>query len=407
MPAPSHIKRWSFLGLTLLAFTANSEEDFNLWLNGVRQEAHVQGISPNTVDAALTHVQPIPRVIELENNQPEFNQTFLGYLEKRATKRTVNVGVAMLEKYQPLFDEIEAKYHVPRYVLAALWSMESSFGSYQGDTDLIAALATLAYQGKRQPFFRAELLQALRVMDTYRIDPQSMRGSWAGAIGHMQFIPSTYVAYATDGDQDGKVDMRASLPDAMHSAANYLSHAGWRPNEPIAVEVLLPNDFHYEDAQATLRYRVSEWAAKGVRPAQGNPLPNVDGKAAIVLPQGWQGPAFMVFSNYDVIMDWNHSSSYVLTTAYLADRFQGGDRLVGGQSVPREGMSTVDMLQLQQTLLSLGFDPGMIDGISGARTQAAIRAYQKSKGLPADGYASNELLQQMQMTSEMVVQNTR
>lgn len=387
------------IGLTLFsglaAATEETEESFADWLADFRHDALEQGISAATLAAALDGIAPIERVIELDHSQPEFIQTFSSYLQRRATPQRIAQGQLLLQQSEALFDEVEARYGVPRAILAAFWGLETNYGATKGNYAIPAALATLAYEGRRHDFFRAQLMDAMRILDAGHVAAVDMRGSWAGAMGHMQFMPSTFLAYAVDGDGDGRIDLWQSLPDAMYSAAHYLNALGWHTDEPVAVEVQLPADFDWQQAQLTQRKSVADWAALGVTPMSGDKLPEVAGEAAIVLPQGWQGPALMVFDNFYVIMHWNRSVNYALAVAHLADRLNDGDALMGGADAEQDGLSFEQMKTLQQKLGEQGFDAGKADGYPGTRTQTAIRQYQQAHALPMDGYASPSLLRRL------------
>jgi membrane-bound lytic murein transglycosylase B len=382
---------------TLASPLAHAQQtDFDTWLAAFRQDAEAQGISPATLDSALTGVTPVERVIELDRRQPEFLQTFLGYVERRATPSQIERGQALLAEHAELLEAVEHKFGIPKHILVAFWSLETSYGTYLGSFNIPASLATLAHDGRRGSFFRRELIDALRIIDAGHVEAIDMNGSWAGAMGQMQFMPSTFRAHAIDADGDAVIDLWNSLPDAMHSAANYLRHAGWRVGEPIAVEVLLPEGFDLRRVGMNNLRSVSEWAALGVAPA--NPdcqLPPAQ-RGALLLPQGWQGPAFMIFSNFAVVMQWNRSVNYALSVAHLAERLQGGGPLVGGVNAEREALSREQLIALQQQLAALGFDPGSADGVLGPRTQGAIWLYQVTHGLPPDGYASPRLLAHVQ-----------
>ena len=369
----------------LAAFPAHAQTDFDTWLAGLRQEATAQGISAATLDAALTGITPVVRVVELDQRQPEFQQTFYDYLGRRVTEGRVARGQALLQEHAVLFDAVEARYGIPKSVLVAFWGLETNFGATLGNLNIPASLATLAYDGRRSAFFRTQLLDALRIIDAGHVQAIDMNGSWAGAMGHMQFMPSTFQAYAVDGDGDGRIDVWQSLPDAMHSAGHYLQRAGWRANEPVALEVRLPEGFDWRQARAAHPIPVAEWAARGVLRADATPLPTVSGRAAIVLPQGWQGPAFMVFDNFDVVMRWNRSVSYALSVAQLAHQLAGGNAQVGPTG-ETGALSTAQLKAMQQALNEMGYDAGPADGLLGPRTQTAIRLYQVANQLPADGY---------------------
>jgi membrane-bound lytic murein transglycosylase B len=387
-----------FILLAALAgFPAHAQSDFDGWLAAFRADAAAQGISAATLDAALTGVAPVERALELDRRQPEFLQTFGDYLGRRVTASQVARGQALLQEHAALLDAVEQQYGIPKAVLVAFWGLETHYGSVLGSLNIPASLATLAYDGRRSAFFRSQLLDALRIIDAGHVEAIDMNGSWAGAMGHMQFMPSTFRAYAVDGDGDARIDLWRSLPDAMHSAANYLRRAGWRPNEPVAIEVRLPEGFDWRQARIEHRLPVADWAALGVRTAVGAAPPGVAGRAAIVLPQGWQGPAFMMFDNFDVAMQWNRSVNYALSVAQFAQQLAGGSALQTAAS-NTGALSTAQLKALQQSLNEMGFDAGQPDGLPGPRTQSAIRRYQVANQLPADGYASSSVLAHIAQT---------
>ncbi|HEY9146221.1 MAG TPA: lytic murein transglycosylase [Thiobacillus sp.] len=370
---------------------------FERWLAAFRQDAAAQGISAATLDAALTGLVPDERVIELDRRQPEFLQSFTDYLGRRVTPSRVARGQTLLEQHAALLDAVEQKYGVPKSVLVAFWGLETNFGANQGNLNVPASLATLAWEGRRSSFFRSQLLDALRIIDAGHVSAADMNGSWAGAMGHMQFMPSTFRAYAVDGDGDGRIDVWQSLPDAMYSAAHYLQQAGWRVNEPVAIEVRLPEGFDWRQARLFHRLPVADWAAMGVQAADAAALPDVAGRAAIVLPQGWQGPAFMVFDNFDVVMKWNRSQNYALAVAQLSNQLAGGHAVSAGEG-EAGALSVADFKALQKALDELGIDAGKPDGFPGPRTQTAIRLYQALHQLPVDGYAGPSLLARVQQS---------
>lgn len=388
---------WSLLCLGLicpipLTATAQVQTDFASWLNNLKQEARTRGISQATLDAAFADTRIQTRVIELDRKQPEFVETFASYLAQRVTPQRIARGQALLMQYQPLFDTLEQRHGIPRHILAAFWGLETNYGTTTGNTAIPDALATLAFEGRRSAFFRAELLDALSIIEAGHVAAADMKGSWAGAMGQMQFMPSTYRRYAVDGDRDGRINLWSSVPDALHSAGNYLNQAGWKPGEPVALEVRLPQNFDWRVARLTYHRPIADWQAAGVMQANGAPIPTQAGEAAIILPQGFRGPAFMVFDNFDVILQWNRSVSYALSVAILAQRFVADVPLLTGQGAERDALSRTRMIALQQQLAELGFDAGVADGVPGIKTQSAIRRYQSAQQLPADGYASPSLL---------------
>ncbi|MDP1658816.1 MAG: lytic murein transglycosylase, partial [Methylotenera sp.] len=357
----------TFLVLFYCSFanTAFAREEFNVWLDALKQEAMSAGISEKTATDSISRVQLLPNIIKLDRSQPEFISPFLDYYQRRVDALKIKRGREMLVDHAVLLNKIEAQYGVPKAILVAFWGMETNYGRFQGNIDTLSALATLAYDGRRSSFFRNQFMDAMRMIEADHADAEQLAGSWAGAFGHMQFMPTTFMTYAVDGDGDKKIDIVNSTTDAFASAANYLSQVGWRKGEPAMIEVQLPANFEWQIAQFNLRKPVEEWATMGVstmQPAylfannkpkerlvnvhkpktkknktalhqityqkeavknlQGNQtanvsplkfkLPNVAGQAAIVLPQGWRGPAFMIFDNFDAVMDWNRSVNYAL-----------------------------------------------------------------------------------------------
>ena len=384
------------IGLLIICVGAQAvdSKDFNDWLRHLKKKAKQEKISTKTIKNTFKNAKYIPRIIALDRAQPEFISTFLSYIDNRVTPNKIARGRALLQANGALLSQVETQYGVPKNILVAFWGLETNYGVNQGDFGLPSALMTLAYEGRRADFFRAQLLDTMRIIDAKHNTVAGMRGSWAGAIGHMQFMPSTLLQYGVDADLDGKINVWTSLPDAFSSAANYLAKTGWVKDEPAMMEVKLPADFDYSLAQLNNRKSAERWSILGVRDMDNNLLPALD-NAAIILPQGWQGPAFMVFSNFDVIMDWNRSVNYALSVAHLANQFVVEKPIIARDSAERGGLSFNQMWALQGKLNELGFDCGAPDGFPGLKTQAAIRQYQATKNLPQDGYASPSLYQQL------------
>ena len=370
-----------------------ADRPFHDWLKKLRIDARGRGISDTTLNAALMDIAPVKRVVELDRHQPEFTQTFWSYLHKRVNDQRIQLGRALLLKHRQLLDEIHAKYGVPPRYLLSFWGLETNFGSYLGGFRVIDALVTLAYDRRRSRFFREQLLDSLQIIEHDHISPDEMTGSWAGAMGHMQFMPSTFIGHAVDYSGDGRKDIWQSLPDAFASAANYLSNVGWRPREIWGREVSLPNDFDLTLATIKRKETLKAWSALGVRRADGSPLPKADMQGAIILPQGHNGPAFIVYDNFRVIMRWNHSINYAISVGHLADRIVGRPRLLNGREAEHEPLSRDEVKKMQDSLNRLGLDAGPTDGLLGPRTKTAIRSFQKAHGLPPDGYAAPSLLQ--------------
>ena len=381
---------------SLICFDAQALDsiDFNKWLKHLKADAREEKISSRTIKNTFKNAKYLPRIIALDRSQPEFISTFLTYIDNRVTSNKIARGRVMLQANETLLSEIETQYGVPKNILVAFWGLETNYGGNQGDFGLPSALMTLAYEGRRAEFFRGQLLDAMRIVDAGHNDVAGLRGSWAGAMGHMQFMPSTFIKYGVDADFDGKINIWNSLPDVFASAANYLAKTGWRKDEPAMIEVKLPADFNYGLAQLNNRKSAEKWSILGVRDMNDQLLPKLD-DAAIILPQGYQGPAFMVFSNFDVILDWNRSVNYALSVAHLANQFVNDNPIIAGAEAETEALSFNQMWALQGKLNELGFDCGAPDGFPGLQTQAAIRQYQATKNMPQDGYASPSLYQQL------------
>ncbi len=374
------------------------DQAFSRWLAQFKQDALGEGIGQATLDAALPNdLQPIARVIELDQRQPEFVDTFWNYLDRRVDEARVKLGGDKLQEHKKLFRQVQVKYGIPASILVAFWGLETHFGRSTGNFPTPAALATLAYDSRRSAFFRGELLHALTILEQGHLPAADMKGSWAGAMGQMQFMPSTFLNHAVDADGDGRKDIWHSLPDAFHSAAHYLRKAGWHPGEIWGRQVILPNGFNSELARYDLKKPVNYWAGLGIRQASGKPLPSTSSKqamsGALLLPQGRDGPAFLVYRNFDVIMEWNRSINYALSIGHLADRLNGQPELQLGRDADNRRMTRDQFMEIQQLLAHLNFDPGEIDGMPGSKTRLAIRAYQKAVGLPVDGHASAGLLE--------------
>lgn len=372
-----------------------SDQGFLDWLGALRTEARMKGISDSTLDAALRGIAPVMRVIELDRSQPEFTQTFWTYLRQRVSNKRIKRGRALLAKHRALLDKIHAEYSVPPRYLIAFWGLETNYGDHMGSFRVIEALATLAYDKRRASFFRAELLNALQILEEGHISPNAMKGSWAGAMGHMQFIPSTFTRHAVDYTGDGRKDIWDSLPDAFCSAANFLSNMGWRRGVTWGFEVHLPEDFDLMLATVNCKKTVQEWSSLGVQRTDGSALAQMDTEGSIVLPQGYKGPAFLVYDNFRTIMRWNRSINYAISVGHLADRISGLSHIATGHDAEHEPLSRNETEEMQQLLNRLGFDAGSEDGLLGPRTRAAIRAFQKEHSLPPDGYPTPALLKRL------------
>ena len=379
------------LAVPIQAQAQTLEQSFDEWITALRAEAIALGISEATL-AALDQLEPVSRVLELDNSQPEFVQTFTHYLGLRVTEAQIERGQSLLRQHAALLEEVRSRYGVQPHYLAAFWAIESNFGRNTGGFSVLQALATLAYDPRRAEFFRRELLTALQIIDDGHIAADSMSGSWAGAMGQLQFFPSVFYSYGVDGDNDGRIDIWNSLPDIFHSAANFLSESGWRGDERWGREVILPVNFDFRLSGTGTRKRLQEWKELGIIQTSGTPIPVADMDASIVLPVGAAGPAFLAYDNYRTTLVYNPSTFYALTVGHLADRFTGSAAI---QRMPdnERAMSVANVKELQERLNALGFNSGEPDGRVGRRTRSAIRSYQGDSDLPMDGYASIQLLE--------------
>lgn len=308
-----------------IAFPASGyAADFQAWLEGVRAEAVSRGITAETLDTALVDLEPIPRVIELDRRQPEVVLTFEQYIERVASDARVRAGRRMLRRHQALLEEIGAAYGVQPRFIVALWGIETNFGTNTGGFPVIAALATLAFDGRRSDFFRAELLNALEILDQKHVELDRMTGSWAGAMGQNQFMPSSFLSFAVDYDGDGRRDIWTTRADIFASSANYLAKQGWHEDQSWGDEVRLADDIDAALVGLEVKKPLSEWRALGLRRSDGGDLAEADVTASLVMPAGEPEPAFLVYDNFRAILQWNRSLFFALTVGQLADRI-GGD----------------------------------------------------------------------------------
>ncbi|MEE8633330.1 MAG: lytic murein transglycosylase [Methyloceanibacter sp.] len=371
-----------------------SPAGFGRWLQGFKQQAIAQGISPRTVSAALNGVTYDRKTIAKDRAQGVFAQTYLQFVGRMVSKNRMQVGKGKLRKYASTFRKIEQQYGVPGPVLVAYWGLETDFGAFMGKMNSIRSLATLSYDCRRPEEFRAQLMDALRVIDRGDLTPRQMRGPAHGEVGQFQFQPSTYYNYAVDYDGDGRRDLVHSAPDSLASAANYLKAKGWQAGQPWLEEVRVPANLPWEQADVTIQKPRAFWAKYGVTYRNGKKLRADNTPTSLLLPMGRNGPAFLAYPNFTTVyLDWNKSLVYSTTAAYYATRLAGAPPLNKGNARPFTAAQTK---QLQRLLAKRGFDVGKIDGVIGAGTRQAIRTMQVKYGLPADSYPGTQLLSLLQ-----------
>jgi membrane-bound lytic murein transglycosylase B len=365
---------------------------FQTFVHDYRQTAMAAGIRGETYDSAMAHVTRKQSVEDLNLYQPEFSRPVWLYLDSAVSDKRVANGQQALAANLQTLSSLEAKYGVPKEILVSIWGNESNYGTGTEPFNMFEALATLAYDGPRVDYARPELIAALKIMQQQHFDPSIMTSSWAGAFGQTQFVPSTFLAHAVDGDGDGIIDLWHSSADALASAANVLADAGWQRGNVWGYEIRLPAGFAYELADVDNTKPVAEWRKLGVKTVLGGELPKSEEYGAIYLPAGARGPAFMVFDNFKVILKYNNAASYALAVSLLADRLKGGMAVQAPWPRDEQPLTRDERIAFQTYLAKLGYDIGKIDGILGKKARAALREWQKAHGLPADGFPTQDLL---------------
>lgn len=374
---------------------AATDQRFQSWVRGFRGRALAKGVSAATFDRAFRGVRYDPEVIERDRNQGEFTKTIWQYLNTAVSEKRVKNGKAALRKHRRTLEAIEARYRVEKEIVTAVWGLESSYGAYRGDMDVIRSLATLSFDGRRGAFFEGQLIAALNILQSGDVSPRNMKGSWAGAMGHTQFIPTSYLSYAVDFTGDGKRDIWSSDPtDALASTAAYLNRFGWKKGQPWGVEVNLPRNFNYALSSRKILKSPGTWASLGVLGIDGKPVANY-GAASILLPAGGNGAAFMIFNNFKVIERYNAADAYVIGVGHLADRLKGGPAIQARWPEGERGLTERERKEIQRRLTRAGFDTQGIDGKIGPNTIAAVRAYQRNNRLTQDGYPGMQLLRHL------------
>lgn len=378
-------------GSELVQKTA-SQAGFEIWITKFKTRARREGISETVLTRAFRGVHYNADVIAKDRKQSEFTKQIWDYLDSAASPTRVSNGQKAMRKHARTLAAIERRFGVDKYVVAAIWGVESAYGATRGDINVIEAMATLAYDGRRGRFFEAQLLAALKILQAGDTRPHQMKGSWAGAMGHTQFIPTSFEAFAVDGDGDGKRDIWSNDPtDALASTAAYLARHGWNKGQPWGVEVRLPKGFDFSSARRDTMRAPSDWAALGVIGVDGKPVPNY-GRASILLPAGASGAAFMIFDNFAVLERYNKADAYVIGVGHLSDRLKGGAEIQATWPRGYQPLSFTEKKQMQRILTRRGFLDDKVDGIIGPNTINAIRAFQTSVGVTPDGYPSQGVL---------------
>lgn len=375
-----------------------NEVGFNTWLASFRKQAAAEGVSARTISLALDGRTLDSGVIARDRKQGFFAQSFTDFAAKLATNNRVTNGRAQIKKNADTFDRAGKEYGVPASVITGFWALESDFGAGMGKLPILNSLTTLAYDCRRGEMFRKELMAALEIIDRGDMTPDTMIGSWAGEIGQTQFLPTRYLAHAIDYDGDGDINLFASPTDIIGSTANYMTHLGWRRDEPWLEEVIVTNDLPWDKADLAIKLPRSQWSTWGVTKVDGLALPADAMPASLMLPMGRYGPAFLAYENFNVYLQWNQSLTYAITAAWLSTRIDGAPPM----QKPKRQIAVLgqdDAKELQRQLKKRGFDVGEVDGKIGANTRAAVKAMQVKLGFPADSYPTPELLAALQSES--------
>ena len=373
-----------------------ADAQFYAFIESFRAEALKAGIRPAVYDRSMRDISLNAHIRELNNKQPEFVRPIWEYLDSAVSDKRVEDGREKLAANATMLANLQSRFGIPKEILVAIWGIETNYGSQAGRYNMFEALATLGYDGRRAQFGRRELIAALTMEQREGYRPQQMLSSWAGAFGQTQFMPSTFLAHAIDGDGNGHIDLWTSPADALASTASMLDEAGWHRDEPWGYEVRLPPQFPYAQADPDQTEPLDHWRALGVTTALGAALPAGPDKGAILLPAGAHGPAFLVFHNFRTILRYNNATAYALAVSMLADRIAGRAEIRQGWPRNEEALSHDDAKALQEDLKRLGYDPGPVDGILGGQVRAALRAYQTARGLKPDGFATQTVLRRME-----------
>ncbi|MBZ9957767.1 MULTISPECIES: lytic murein transglycosylase [unclassified Mesorhizobium] len=379
------------LFLCATALPAMAQEcggDFETWKQGVAAEAKAAGVGPVGLEA-LEDASFDERALARDRAQGVFTQTFIEFSNRMISAYRLKQGAANMKKYADIFARADQQFGVQAPVITAFWALETDFGAVQGDFHTLSALVTLSHDCRRPQLFRQQLVPLLELID-HGVLPADVNGAWAGEIGQTQILPSDYLARGVDGDGDGKIDLRGSVPDVIMTTANKVLSRGWKRDEPWIQEVRVPDEMPWEQTGRTNKLPLTQWTQWGVTNPDGSPLVDKGLKAGLALPMGRKGPAFLTYENFDVYLEWNQSFTYALTAANLAARLAGAPPI--DPRNPEPGLNNEQMKALQTKLEAKGYDVGTVDGILGTNTREAIRKEQTRLGLPVDGWPTPELL---------------
>ena len=370
--------------------------NFSACLEGLWPDAAKRGVSRATFDTYTNGLTPDLRIMDLMDTQPEFTKAFWDYLDLLVNENRIKRGREILAQYRPVFDAVEKAYGVDRHAVTAIWGIESNFGTSGGDRSVVRSTATLACVGRRQAYFRDEFLAALEILNRGDINPDRLKGSWAGAFGPTQFMPTSFKRFAVDFDGDGRRDVVDSIPDLIASTANNLKLDGWIAGQTWGYEVALPQGFNYLMADGAKAMPVKEWEKLGVARVNGKPYPRPTDRAYLFLPAGANGPAFLMLNNFRVLMKYNPAEAYALAIGHLGDRLRGDPPMVTAWPRQERVLTSAERYEMQQHLVRLGFDiGGEPNGRLNAKSRSAIRSFQASRGLVPDGFATANMLERL------------
>ena len=378
-----------------LPHRAEAAQTFAQWIERFWSTARAVGIKRETYDLAFKGMTPDPKVIEAANFQPEYKKPIGEYVDRVVSDKRVTGGKQKLEENKALLDILEKRYGVDRTIIVAIWGVESNYGTQPGDMNVIRSLATLAYYNTKASFARQQLITALKILQRGDISVEAMNGSWAGAMGHTQFIPTTYQAYAVDYDGDGRRNIWSDVPDALASTASYLKHSNWQAGQTWGYEVTLPKGLNPKKYSERTLKSLGEWQKLGIRRVNGEAFPRPGDKAGLYAPAGTAGPVFLVLNNFRSILRYNNATSYALGVGHLSDRLKGYGPFVHPWPTDENHLSLDQRVELQRLLVAKGLLVGDTDGIIGPATLEAVKTFQRGKGMPVDGFPSRTILEML------------